>query len=189
MFSLAIQRSTGGYIAFGGMPPVEFDKSSFASSPIQIVNLYGSGAPPTKEFSFYAIKPDGLVYKGSRPSHDAAYIVDSGTTLMILPTHEIEAIAQLYEPKAKLSESQGGYFVDCKAKAPSFGVKIGGKTFTVDAQDLIMQNTVAAQSNSCLLGMQDGGSSGPYVLGDTFLQSVVAVFDVGAAEMRFASTG
>lgn len=36
MFSLALERDSGGYIAFGGLPPVQFD-SVFAKTPIRIV--------------------------------------------------------------------------------------------------------------------------------------------------------
>lgn len=36
MFSLALERGSGGYIAFGGLPPVQFDPV-FARTPIRIV--------------------------------------------------------------------------------------------------------------------------------------------------------
>lgn len=38
----------------------------------------------------------------------------------------------------------------------------------------------------CISGVTDGGA-GPYILGDTFLKNVVAVFDIGAGMMRFSS--
>ena len=41
-FSLAIERgSAGGYIAFGGLPPVSFTQS-FTSTPIQTLSISGS---------------------------------------------------------------------------------------------------------------------------------------------------
>ena len=40
--------------------------------------------------------------------------------------------------------------------------------------------------NICLSGIQDdGGSFG--ILGDVFLKNVLAVYDIGASEMRFAA--
>lgn len=39
----------------------------------------------------------------------------------------------------------------------------------------------------CVLGVKNGYNNGPFILGDVFLNSVVAVFDIGAGEMRFAA--
>jgi hypothetical protein len=183
-FSLAIERdgsSVGGYIAFGGIPPQVTTSGSYASSPIQVLTSQGGSAD-----TFYTITPDALVYKGAATSNSAQYIVDSGTSLTYLPTATAKAVAALFSPKATLDSSQGAYFVSCTAKAPSFGVKIGGTTFTLDPSDLILQSQKDTTTGKCLLGITDGGS-GPYILGDTFLSNVVAVFDVGAAQMRFAA--
>jgi len=43
--------------------------------------------------------------------------------------------------------------------------------------------------DACISGINDGGNDPGrdlYILGDSFLKSVVAVFDVGAGHMRFA---
>jgi dihydroxyacetone kinase DhaKLM complex PTS-EIIA-like component DhaM len=43
----------------------------------------------------------------------------------------------------------------------------------------------------CITGIDDGGALGTgelYILGDIFLKNVVAVYDVGAAEMRFGKS-
>ena len=53
--------------------------------------------------------------------------------------------------------------------------------FYINAADLILDS-----DGSCFTGIDDGGE-GPYILGDVFLKNVVAVFDVGASEMRFAA--
>jgi hypothetical protein len=181
-FSLAIQRdgsSVGGYVAFGGLPPATTN-GSFVSTPIQILTAQGGSAD-----TFYTITPDALVYTGAAGTNTAQYIVDSGTSLTYLPTAVVKKVASLFSPKATYDSSQGAYFVSCTAKAPAFGVKIGGTTFSLDPRDLIMQGQRDTSSGKCLVGLADGGS-GPFILGDTFLNNVVAVFDVGAAEMRFA---
>jgi hypothetical protein len=176
MFSMAIQRgSAGGYIAFGGLPPVTFNQT-FAKTPIQVLSAGGSS-----QRTFYTITPDALVYTKSAKTQTSQYIVDSGTTLVYLPTSLAKTINGLFSPKATLDSSQGVYTVNCNAKAPALGVKIGGTTFQINAKDMILSDP----SGICISGIQDGGS-GPYILGDVFLQSVVAVFDVGATEMRFA---
>lgn len=174
MFSMAIERGNGGYLAFGGLPPVSGVNATFAAAPIQILTSRAGS------LSFYTITPDALAYTGSAKTQKSQYIVDSGTTLVYLPTATAKTVNNLFSPKATLQ--QGTYVVSCTAKAPSFGVKIGGTTFQVSAADMILKDP----SGVCISGIQDGGS-GPYILGDVFLQNVVAVFDVGAAQMRFAS--
>jgi hypothetical protein len=189
MFSLALQRGTSaGYIAFGGLPPVNFDKSSFSNASIQmtsISNIRKGGK--ASGYAFYTITPDAMVYQGAPSSNTDAYIVDSGTTLFYMPSAAAQAVNNLFSPAAQLLSNQGGYFVNCKATTPSIGVKIGGTTFQINEADLIYQNVVDSATGLCMSGIQDGGSSGPYILGDVFLQNVVAVFDIGAAQMRFAA--
>jgi hypothetical protein len=172
MFSMAIQRDSGGYIAFGGLPPVSYNET-FAKAPIQVLSQRGSG------LSFYTITPDALEFKGSARTQNDQFIVDSGTTLFYAPSSTARAINSLFSPKAT---TQGGtYVVDCKAKAPAFAVKVGGVSLSINAADMILSDP----SGLCISGIQDGGS-GPFILGDVFMKNVVSVFDVGASEMRFA---
>ena len=197
-FSLALERapSAGGYIAFGGLPPISFDQT-FTSTPIEIMEIVDSPNAVT-QYSFYTITPDGFTFQGAEHSRfskgrsrgisvasDFPTIVDSGTTLVYLPDELAEILGELYDPPAEYLEDEGGFFVDCQATAPTFGVDINGTTFNVNAADLILQGQTDPTTGLCLTGIQPGGE-GPFILGDTFLQNVVAVFDVGAAEMRFA---
>ena len=39
---------------------------------------------------------------------------------------------------------------------------------------------------TCIPGVSDAGAAGFSILGDVFLENVLAIFDVGASEMRFA---
>ena len=78
----------------------------------------------------------------------------------------------------------GSYFVDCNAIAPEFAVIIEGVEFRINSTHLIFWELVDPLTGYCSIGIASGGA-GPYILGDVFLQNVVAVFDVGGAEMRF----
>lgn len=156
------------------------------------------------QYSFYTIIADAYVYEGSENTKadtgdwgklfpDAVVnttqfpiIVDSGTTLLYLPTALYEDIAALYDPPAVYIEDEGASFAPCNATVPEVGVQIGGTVFWISEADLLMQDIVDPDTGYCLLGPQDG-TTGPYILGDTFLNNVVAVFDVGASEMRFAA--
>jgi hypothetical protein len=63
-------------------------------------------------------------------------------------------------------------------------VVISGVEFWINPADLIYRDLMDPMTGYCAVAIASGGS-GPYILGDVFLQNVVAVFDVGAAQLRF----
>jgi len=74
---------------------------------------------------------------------------------------------------------------------------INGTSFKIPGPDFVLAGTVLSENgfgNSkykdyCFSGVQAAGTFGQstlYVLGRPFWQNVVAVFDVGGKEMRFA---
>lgn len=111
-----------------------------------------------------------------------------GTTLNYLPLSITSFVNSLFDPPARYNPYIGGYEVDCQATTPGFAIRIGGTDLVMNARDMIVQTeaNVTAEENRCVSAIQLAGQ-GPSILGDAFLRNVVAVFDVGAAEMRFAS--
>jgi hypothetical protein len=80
-FSLALQRGDlGGYIAFGGLPPVNFTHD-FVFTPFQGVNFLGIHDPGR----YYPIQPQGFELNGVKETTQYRAIVDSGTTVNRLP--------------------------------------------------------------------------------------------------------
>lgn len=206
MFSLALERDRGGYIAFGELPPVQFDPV-FAKTPIRIVGRLSlvvfaataysksrlsrfSKDSENSQISGYFVVPDGFVYVGSSNSQVAAsafpVLIDSGTTALFLPDNMAVAVNALFDPPARFVENEGWY-VECNGKAPAFGVTISGQTFNINPLALVLQGLVDSFTGLCLSGIQSGDDLGGYILGEVFLKNVVVVFDVGAAEMRFAA--
>lgn len=124
------------------------------------------------------------------PLTSACIQVDSGTTLNYYPTEFANQVNAAFDPPAVYSNSQGSYVVDCSAKPPNHGVTINGKTFYINPLDMILDaGTDSNGKKICISGVDDGGSSlaqDVFILGDTFQKNVVSIFDVGAAEMRFA---
>ena len=88
-FALALQRgSSGGYLAFGGLPPVNIT-SEFTSTPIELYNIPGSNVSIQ---AYYSITPDAFVIGSesgttSSSKNSDQYIVDSGTTTINLPAN------------------------------------------------------------------------------------------------------
>jgi hypothetical protein len=193
LFSLAILRDVSGpsgYLSLGGLPPITFNET-FISTPILITSIQDY----PKTYDFYTINIDSVLLHGKPlPGSGGSgiqYIVDSGTTLNYFPTSVANAFNAAFEPPAVYSEDLGAYLVDCNAKKPALDILIGGTRFDTNPLDLILLAGTDENGNDyCISGVDDGGSdptTDVYILGDTFQKNVVSVFDLGAAEMRFAA--
>ncbi|KAI4087802.1 MAG: hypothetical protein LQ344_006558 [Seirophora lacunosa] len=184
LFSLAISRNStdGGLLALGGLPPVKHDPY-FACTPFQIRTRVGqvNSTPPV--YQYYYINVDGLEHGNITDKVSTLASVDSGTSLIFLPSPLAYAVNQQFEPPAFFDRFRGEYVVDCEAKAPRFGVNIANHTFYVNPKDLIIQT----QDGACITGITGAAFGHSSVLGDVFMRNVLAVFDVGASEMRFAA--
>lgn len=203
VFSLALQRSgantassKGGILAIGGIPNIPHDRY-FANASVAITGVdSASGAP---EYQFYTITLDGWAFSNSSAAQfdvhgtssakrvpintsSTSVIVDSGTSLVYAPEDVTADVAALYNPPATFDEDYGLYIVDCGAVAPVFGVVVDTKVLYVDPVDLVIDEG----DGLCVTGVQSDGG-GLTILGDVFLRNVLAVFDVGAGEMRFAA--
>ncbi len=116
-------------------------------------------------------------------------VVDSGSTLISLPTALADAYAAQFKPSAVYNAFTAEYWAPCTAKVPRFGVVVSNQTFFVSDEDLLQADARLDWNGDgimyCRLGVKDG-YDGPFILGDVFMNNVVSVFDVGAGMMRFA---
>ena len=205
MFSVALTRgSWGGTLAIGGVPNVAHSPT-FATSKLQLLTVGNGSSGPIDnttaipQFQFYTITIQGYqiagTYYGQQvgtfttnafgPPDDPAteqVIVDSGTTLNYVSDDVADVTNLLFDPPAAYSEEDGVYYVDCDATPPQFGVDIGGQIFFINRDDMILDEGYG----NCISGITAAGDS-VGILGDVFLKNVLAVFDVGASEMRFAA--
>ncbi|KAI6777008.1 hypothetical protein HG530_000953 [Fusarium avenaceum] len=185
VFSVSIDRnSSDGVLAWGGLPPMTWDPKAFAATDLIIAKLVDRDTTAW-EPSFYIIIPDGLQWGSTTDTGKYPYIVDTGTTMMHVPPPLADAIARSFIPPATYMPQWGAYFADCHAIPPRFAVIISGVRFWINPADLIYQE-FTDPTGKCAIAISTGGP-GPYILGDVFLQNVVAAFDVGGAEMRFYS--
>lgn len=210
LFTLTIARGDGNStLAIGGLPPAEpgFEDVEFTSVPIEIMQLNPGQNPKfSTQNSYYTITPDSYVYRnattsgqgnltscgsnGSVPSaseqtlnNTFPTIVDSGTSLIYLPQVQVLYINAAFDPPSTVDQNTGYDVIPCNATAPEFGIVIGGTTFYINGEDMILDLDLGG--GMCASGVQNGGGA-VNILGDVFLRNVIAVFDVGSAEMRFA---
>ncbi|GKT59534.1 aspartic-type [Colletotrichum tofieldiae] len=181
------------------MPKAKTEYSFYTILPDGFVIKNVTMAPTTNEtlasskWNTAVSKPAGF-HNSSTPT-----IVDSGTTLMYVPSalvndgwlicSDISDAFAAAIPGSFYNSLSGAYYAPCNAKVPEFGVVINGHTFYADKSDLFQTSDPVDNGDGtfvCQLGVSDGGE-GPYILGDTMMNSMVTVFDVGAGMMRFVS--
>ena len=90
-----------------------------------------------------------------------------------------DQINAAFDPPAVWDAERQLYKVKCTATPPAHSITIGGMEFKVNPLNMIER--VGHRCFSTILGHND------FVLGVPFLRNVVSVFDVGAAEMKFAA--
>lgn len=199
LFTLTLERGNGNStLAIGGLPPAQpgFENLSFTTVDIEVMQLNPFLNPEFKtQASYYTITPQGFEYRNAsetngvlttRVTLNTTYptIVDSGTSLIYLPAAQVQYINAAFSVASTYDEDSGYDVVPCNATAPEFGVNIGGTTFSINAEDMLLD--LGLGGGMCVSGVQDGGGA-VNILGDVFLRNVIAVFDVGAAQMHFAT--
>ncbi|KAK5171269.1 uncharacterized protein LTR77_004413 [Saxophila tyrrhenica] len=207
MFSLALERPVSnsstadqGYIAFGGLPPVQAD-GPFTCSPILLDPDFSN-----KSLTEYTIIVDDFTFPGyaaPNTSHSPGKtkgktVVDCGSYPILAPPEVAEAYSELFNPPAIYVKDWGTYVTRCDAEGPKepFMIVINGTGFAIPGSDFVFGNAVMSglgvppgkYDDYCFSGLQGAGPVGisTFLLGRPFLENVVAVFDVGAREMRFA---
>ncbi|KAJ5901043.1 hypothetical protein N7504_007036 [Penicillium tannophilum] len=198
-FSLALAHtpqnestSFGGYMTLGGLPPVNHS-SHFSTVPVEITDniplWYTSGKSVR---SYWSATVKNITYGSSlnnltTNSTSFQAFVDSGNYISYLPDAIVDPINALFSPPATYDYDSGLYIVDCSAKAPEFGLSLGDQTFYHDGSDLIYQTSegicVSSLASSSEVSLGDITLN---IIGVPFLKNVVAVFDFGKNEMRFA---
>ncbi|KAF4470644.1 acid ase [Fusarium albosuccineum] len=183
VFSIAINRNlSDGVLAWGGLPPMDWKYESFAVTDLIVAKLVDR-EKTAWEPAFYTIIPDGLTWGSTTDTTKYPYIIETGTTMIHVPP---QSIARAFQPPAVYLYQWGSYFAPCDSIPPRFAVIISGVRFWINSADLIYKDLVDPVTGHCAIAISSGGP-GPYILGDAFLQNVLAVFDVGGAEMRFYS--
>ncbi|KAL1296621.1 hypothetical protein AAFC00_000110 [Neodothiora populina] len=198
LFTLTLERGNGNStLALGGLPPAEpgYENLTFTSVDIEIKQLNpGQNSEYKTHNSYYTITPQGFQYRNAslisgilptRETMNTTYptIVDSGTSLIYLPQAQVQYINSAFSTPSVYDEEYGYDTIPCNATAPEFGVVIGGNTFPINAEDMILD--LGLEDGMCVSGVQNGGGA-VNILGDVFLRNVIAVFDVGSAQMHFA---
>lgn len=191
--------ASSGSILFGGVDTDKYSGSLIAVPIIKdsSVNNYTSFSVTLS--SVAAVSSDGSVSSNYTMSAQAV-VLDSGTTLTYLPESVAESIFTTFG--ATYDESLGYATVDCSLadnSSLSLEYQFGGAdgpTIQVALSELVLDagtsrggggsNYESSAEETCAFGVSM--SSGTYLLGDTFLRSAYAVYDLDAKQVALAQS-
>ncbi|XP_055920839.1 lysosomal aspartic protease-like [Eupeodes corollae] len=175
VFSFYLNRNPdgeeGGEIIFGGSDKEHY-KGQFTYLPVT-------------EEGYWQFKMDsGSIGDVKFCENGCQAIADTGTSLIVGPTTEIDAITKALGA-IPLS---GGYVIDCESisELPVAHFVLGGKTFSLEGKDYVIN----ISNGTCLTGFSamDQYSLGQpmWILGDVFIGKFYTEFDLGKNRVGFA---
>jgi len=164
-----------GEITFGGLDPTKFDSAAIVTVP----NLSKTG--------FWEAALDAATVDGVDSGLTGrTAILDTGTTLMVLPAADASAIHKGI--KGAKSDGQGGFTVPCDTKS-SVALTFGGQVFTIDPRDIAITPVDPADpTGDCISGIASGqvGGATEWLVGDVFLKNAYFSTDVSTNTLSLA---
>jgi len=176
MFGFYLQSDTKktGKLTIGG-----YDKS-------KATNI--SWVPITME-NYWSVNMEKLSFGGVVATNVTWAIIDSGTSVLVGPTADVNAIAK---QMGATYITNGEYQVDCDATLPDMEVTLGSgahtTTLTIKGDDLRIKvcRWIICE---CLLGIagMDFKSKPLWILGDVLMRDFYTIFDFGNAQVGFSA--
>ncbi|KAF9940635.1 hypothetical protein BGZ65_006478 [Modicella reniformis] len=174
-FSVWLGRSTeggGGEYRFGGYDPERFE-GEITWVPVTVKR-------------YWQVKCDGLFFGDVDLEHKSDVIIDTGTTLVVVPTPVAQSIhAQI--PGAMYDETHGWIVPNTPEVAALRGVQLvlNGVKFDVVMKD-IMRERVHGKSGYVYSGITSNDRIPIWILGDVFIKENYCIFDVGKHRVGIA---
>merc|ERR1711981_1502167 len=170
-FYLQEDATQQGELVFGGI-----DKNHYTGDLVDV---------PLISESYWEVSLDAMKFGGSAViSSPQKAIIDSGTSLLAGPKDTVAALAKQVGATSIAGKE---YVIDCSKKSslPDLEVTLGGKAFTLSADDYVL--SVSGQCLFAFIGLDVPPPRGPlWIMGDVFMRKYYCVFDYGNKKMRIA---
>ncbi|KAF9048515.1 aspartic peptidase A1 [Panaeolus papilionaceus] len=164
-----------GEITFGGLDTTKFDQNTLVTLP----NVNPDG--------FWEAALDASSVDGTDTGlKGRTTILDTGTTLMVVPAADATAIHNLIQ--GAKSDGQGGFTVPCTTTA-SVALTFNGQAFAIDPRDIAFQPVDPNDpQGDCVSGIAAGdvGGATEWLVGDTFLKNAYFSTDVSTNTVSLA---
>jgi hypothetical protein len=132
---------------------------------------------------YWALALDDVQIDGTSMTSTKKAIIDSGTSLLAVPTADIKAIVAKVGAKPLVPGKE--WTIDCDAAGPDVDFILGGKTYTLKKDDYVIKD-----GTTCLFamtGIDVPAPAGPlYILGDVFMRAYYVKFDVAQSRLGIA---
>ena len=112
-------------------------------------------------------------------------ILDTGTTLIVAPPHDVAAVHALIQGAHDVG--QGTFTVPCATNA-SVALSFGGTSFAIDPRDIAFQPADPNDPTDCISGISSGqiGGATEWLVGDVFLKNAYYSTDVNKNTVSLA---
>uniref|UniRef100_A0A914E8B3 Peptidase A1 domain-containing protein n=1 Tax=Acrobeloides nanus TaxID=290746 RepID=A0A914E8B3_9BILA len=127
-----------------------------------------------------ATSPLGYINKSSWQA-----ISDTGSSDIYGPKHIVQRLAK--EAGLRYSNSTDSYYVDCDADLPTLNFVIGGITYGITSEQLII-DVENGQCRWAVSSESDGNTSNLWILGDPFIRQFCNIYDHGNKRIGFAQS-
>jgi len=170
-------KKNDGELTLGALDPSKFDPQTLVT--IDNVSPLGFWEAPMEAVTVNG-QDAGLKGRTS--------ILDTGTTLIIAPQNDAEAVHQLID--GSKSDGQGGFTVPCQSNA-SVALTFGGKQFNIDFRDIAIEPVDPNNANGdCVSGISGGSVGGDsntqWLCGDVFLKNAYFSTNVNKNQISLA---
>lgn len=163
-FGKASQGGGGEYV-FGGYNPDRID-GELTTIPVD------------SSLGVYTVNVEALTVGNKKVTGSFNGILDTGTTLLLLPYSVARKVAAAY---GAIDVGQGVYVIDCNVSKP-LEFTLGGKQFYVPPDSLVWTK----EQGQCIAGF--GYTDVPFaIIGDTFLKNNYVVFNQAVPEVQIAA--
>ncbi|PLW48875.1 hypothetical protein PCANC_07514 [Puccinia coronata f. sp. avenae] len=161
----------GGEVVFGGVDKAHYEGEIFYA--------------PVRRRGYWEVELKSVKFGDEEMKlHNVGAAIDTGTSLIALPTDTAEIInAEIGATKSW----SGQYTVDCSRipELPDLTFNFGGKEFTITGEDYILQ--VQGTCVSAFTGLDMPPNIGElWIVGDVFLRKWYTVYDWGRDAVGFA---
>ncbi|KAJ1973961.1 hypothetical protein H4R35_003841 [Dimargaris xerosporica] len=164
---------TGGFIEFGRIDPTVYQG--------ELVYV------PVTRPVFWEVDVEDVYVSGHSLGIAGAAMIDTGTTLLVVPPSVADAIHARF-PMAWKDEEQVNWIVKCQLAEMDeiLELQLAGYRFTVPFQDLIYV-PLEDDPEYCYSAITEGDADSLWILGDTFIKNYYTVFDYDRIAVGFAT--
>merc|ERR1712070_574154 len=180
VFAFHLGHNSPGELVIGGVNPEHYT-GDFSYTPV-------IDTAPTRKRGYWAIAMDDVTVNGNSVTSVRKAIVDSGTSLLAVPKDDIAKFAKAVGAKTVLPipPFNREYIIDCDSAGLDIDIKIGGKTYTLEKKDYVIND--GGQCLFAMTGLDVPAPAGPlYILGDVFMRKYYVKFDVDNQQVGFAT--